>query len=368
MEPKRCVLIDQYSTVGGGQTVFLNVIRACLKAGISVTALFPHGGELERRMKAEFGNELKMLDIKELNLTRGRKNLVDFGKTFFFLMYFLKFLPLLKQQDFIYVNGPRLFPAALFCSYFLKRRFIYHLHIEHTEREKRLVVRLAMRPTTHRVIANSQFLYNQLCEFDSRLRDNPRLILIENSLSPRLSALPFCNRFEGNNRFNVVTFGRISYEKGQDLILDMALQFPHWNFFLAGIGEFAFEQDLRKRAPANLTFLGEVADISKAVTEHRLQISVVPSRVPEAFGMVAIESMASSCFTIASNQGELPNLAARTLVPVFESTGSLQSLLQGLQTRPVEETEQIAQQQFSKTKEQFSFEPFAEKIQAVFNQ
>ena len=362
------MLIDQYPTIGGGQTVFLNVIRACLQGGISVTALFPHGGELERRMKAEFGNELNIVDIKALNLTRGRKGLVDFGKTFFFLIYFLKFLPLLKQHDFIYINGPRLFPAALFCSYFLKRRFIYHLHLEHTEREKRLVGWLASRPTTHRVIANSRFLYNQLCEFDPKLANNARFIMIENSLSPRLSALPFRNRFEQSDRFNVVTFGRISYEKGQDLILEMAGQFPDWNFFLAGIGEFAFEQDLRKRAPGNLTFLGEIEDIPETATKLGLQISVVPSRASEAFGLVAIESMAGSCLTIASNQGELPNLAARTSALVFDSVSNLQLLLQNLQSRTVGELQQIAHEQFSRTKEHFSFESFAEKIQGVFQQ
>lgn len=366
MEQKKCLLIDQYSSIGGGQTIFLNLIQACLQAGIFVTALFPHGGELERKVKNEFGEKVVTVHLRESNLTRGRKNLLDILKSALFTLSFLKFLRLLKQHDYIYTNGPRIFPAVLFASYFVKRRYIYHLHLEHSKKEKRLIVAIAKRPTTHRVIANSNFLYKQLCEFDQSIRDNPKVIVIENSLTPALSCLPFVDRFSKSEDFHVATFGRISYEKGQDLIVDAALQLPDWNFFLVGDADFAFERELRRRSPTNVKFVPKVDEPAKLIDESNIKICVMPSRVDESFGLAAIESMAASCIAILSGQGELPNIARRTSALIFDSPHNLAANLERLQKTPAAELTELARGQFSKTKSEYSFDIFAQKIKELF--
>jgi glycosyltransferase involved in cell wall biosynthesis len=143
----------------------------------------------------------------------------------------------------------------------------------------------------------------------------------------------------------VLMAGRINGWKGQDLLLDAideidAVDFPDFHLLVIGSG-----------APGQLQIVGEVARrIDKS--RHRTRVSmhpfsehmgdyylaadvvVVPSRLPEPFGRVAIEAMAHSLPVIAARHGGLVEIVehGRTGIlfepnNVSELSGALRLLL-----------------------------------------
>ena len=365
MNNRKCLFIDQYAGVAGGQVIFLNLLSSALDAGLPVTAAFPHGGELERRVKNQFGDRLRSIAIPEPKLTRGNKTWIDKLKYMLFSLYFIKLLPLMRQHDLIYVNGPRYYFPAWMASWFIRKQFVYHIHLDHNVAEKRLIRRIAHSAKTHALIANSSFIYERLLSFDRRLARNKKLMMIENSLPPLLSNLPFCNRFGQTSRYHIAIIGRISQGKGQDIVVQLAPYFPACTFFLIGESEEPFTANLRSRIPANVFIRPATEDFIGTINTLPVHYSLVPSRIPESFGMVAIESMAASCITIVSGAGELKNIAERTSCFVYDSLESLTQLLHDLFQKSSEQLEQIAREQYTKTKQHYGFEAFQNQIAAV---
>ena len=91
---------------------------------------------------------------------------------------------------------------------------------------------------------------------------------------------------------------RLSPEKGIDVLLKAARLTPDVRYIVAGTG--AEEARLRATAPANIAFLGYVADTRAVYAASDL--IAIPSR-SEGQGIVALEAMASGTPIIASNIG-----------------------------------------------------------------
>jgi glycosyltransferase involved in cell wall biosynthesis len=107
--------------------------------------------------------------------------------------------------------------------------------------------------------------------------------------------------------FVVGHLGAFTKEKGQDVAVAAALllreSMPQARFLLAGDGPLLNE--MRRRAPANVTFPGFVADHSAFF--GALNVFIMPSR-SEAWGMAALEAMAHGVPVIASDVGGLPEI------------------------------------------------------------
>ena len=107
--------------------------------------------------------------------------------------------------------------------------------------------------------------------------------------------------------FVVGHLGAFTKEKGQDVAVAAAVllreSMPHARFLLAGDGLLLNE--MRRRAPANVTFPGFVAE--HAAFFGALNVFIMPSR-SEAWGMAALEAMAHGVPVIASDAGGLPEI------------------------------------------------------------
>ncbi len=81
--------------------------------------------------------------------------------------------------------------------------------------------------------------------------------------------------------------GRVSYEKGADIFVEMARHYPKLNFVLSGEGPLL--EGLRKIASPNLVFTGRV-DFERAWLYKNAEALIIPSRVKETSSLVIAES------------------------------------------------------------------------------
>lgn len=207
--------------------------------------------------------------------------------------------------DLIVVNGPR---AALPAVIAAKRHgvpAVIAIHLIHQGADRRLLAWCMAKPIVRRVTFCSAIAAEPFPEL------GPKAAIVPNWVAP--SFLEATSPSSHNaNRVVVGVLGRISKGKGQRLFLDAAIplldKLPNLMLSLGGAADFddpGEEQALKQFAGAfgdRIQFLGKVDAIPYL---DSLDISVVPSRAPEAFGLVAIESMARGRPVVAIRKGGL---------------------------------------------------------------
>lgn len=100
--------------------------------------------------------------------------------------------------------------------------------------------------------------------------------------------------------------GRLSEEKGIPVLLEAARQNPDIPVRIAGTGDLL--EMLKRDAPDNVTFLGQLPREALAAFYRNARCQVVPSVWHETFGLVAAEAMAHGIPVIASRTGGLQGL------------------------------------------------------------
>ena len=110
---------------------------------------------------------------------------------------------------------------------------------------------------------------------------------------------------------SILYFGRLSKEKGVDILLDMMHTIGS-DVTLRIVGEGPEEERLRIRNQEsgirNVTFLGRLDQKDLAEEIDRSLFIVAPSVVPETFGLTILESFARGKPVVASRIGAFPEL------------------------------------------------------------
>jgi len=115
--------------------------------------------------------------------------------------------------------------------------------------------------------------------------------------------------------------GRLSSEKGVDVLLEVARLLPNIPFRLAGTGPM--EHDLRRQAPPNVTCLGFLSGESLASFYQGARLFVSPSISYETFSIVAAEGMAFGLPVVASRIGALPELISEGETGLLIEVGNI---------------------------------------------
>jgi glycosyltransferase involved in cell wall biosynthesis len=123
-------------------------------------------------------------------------------------------------------------------------------------------------------------------------------------------------RIEGIPRDREIAYlGRLVSDKGVDILIQALkeLQVRGHSARLSIIGSGPEEPVLRALAKSlnvddRIDFIGtkQGDELARLLNAH--QVLVVPSSLPEPFGIVALEGMASGCIVVASNAGGLPEV------------------------------------------------------------
>lgn len=139
-------------------------------------------------------------------------------------------------------------------------------------------------------------------------------------------------------RGGILFVGRLSPEKGVDILLDAARALPHRRFTIVGGGDDA---RWRAAAPGNVVFTGAMAGEAARAAIARAALLVIPSLWYEGFPMTLLEAFARATPVIASRIGSLAELVedgvTGRLVPPSDSV-ALATTIEAMLTDPAAAT------------------------------
>lgn len=334
---KHIVFLEQYGSLGGGQQVLLELVRAALHSGFQATVLIPEGPCSDRLRSLG----AQVIAVSECRLSQGKKGIADiFRFAWYGCRTFLSHISLLRHAGLIYVNGNRLLPVALLAQLLLGRKAAYHIHLNHGGLERKLFLLTLRLKSTRALVLPSEFIRRELLAADVRFAD-PRVQVVPNGLDARFSDIPFQDRFTGRPLQHIGIVGRVSPEKGQDVLIPLAKHFPQLQFHVLGDAAFSSEdyyERLKREAPENVHFHGWVDDLPAKVNEIGLQVCLVPSRCPpespgrsfEAAPLVPLQMAALSCLVIVRRLGALEDVARELGLETFEKDEELFIVLEKL--------------------------------------
>ena len=299
----RLLILDQFSDPGGAQRCLLDLLPAIRRRGWKALVAFPGEGEVFQQVR-DLGFETARVDCGPYS--HRRKSLGDVAR-------FLAESPRLARQirklagdpqaDLVYINGPRLLPAAALAR--LRCPLVFHSHSYLPPRLVRKLAGAALRRMDARVIACCHFVAEPWRPY---VRPE-NLAVIYNGVPGPASLLP---PRAGPPRVGCI--GRIAPEKGQREFLAAASLIhravPDCSFWVYGAPLFSeprYAEEVRAAsAGLPIEFAGWVPDVYAALAG--LDLVLVPSAAHEATTRVIVEAFAAGVPVVAFRAGGIPEV------------------------------------------------------------
>jgi glycosyltransferase involved in cell wall biosynthesis len=301
----RFVIVDQYSDLGGAQQGLLELLPEVRRRGWQALIGLPGNGEVCRRA-CELGFEVEPIVCGPYRA--GRKSLADAGRFLWqtpTLMRQVRGMAERWQAEAIYINGPRLLPAAP-----PGFPIVFHAHSYLAAGAVRDVAGVALRRTGAHLIANCEFV----AETWSGYVAPQHISVVYNGVTgpdrrptPRpATAHPV-----------VASLGRIAPEKGQLDFLRAAEAIhsavPAARFDIIGAPLFGDAEAERyyaavRSAAAHLpvAFHGWREDVYEALAG--IDLLLVPSASHEATTRVILEAYSAGVPVVALRSGGVPEV------------------------------------------------------------
>jgi glycosyltransferase involved in cell wall biosynthesis len=301
----RLVILDQYSDLGGAQQALLELLPELRSRGWKALLGLPGDGEVCRRT-CELGFEVEPIVCGPYRA--GRKSLADAGRFLWqtpALMRQIRGMAARWRADLIYLNGPRLLPAAP-----PGFPIAFHAHSFIGAGAVRDVAGMALRRTGAHLVANCEFVAQTWSGY----------------VAPQHISVVY-NGVAGSGRAPaprpatahpvIATIGRIAPEKGQLDFLKAAEAIhgavPAARFDLIGAPLFGDEEAecyyaAVRAAAAHLPveFHGWREDVYQALAG--VDLLLVPSAPHEATTRVILEAFSAGVPVVALRSGGVPEV------------------------------------------------------------
>jgi glycosyltransferase involved in cell wall biosynthesis len=306
----KILFLDQYSDLGGAQHCLLDLMPAVAWAGWRPLVAVPGNGPLVGRLRA-MGVAVEPLPLGSYrSFKKSAWDLVRFAASTPRLLLAIRRLVKRFQPDLIYVNGPRLLPAARLARG--KTPLLFHCH---SRVEQALAARAAgrsLRASRASVIACCRFAVEPLLPY---LATEHVHIVYNGVAGP---SRPPARKQPGSG-FRIGLVGRIAPEKGHAHFLQAARllnqTLPNCRFVICGEALFAdrvsreYKQTLDKLAEdLPVEFLGWRDDVYEVL--QRLDLLAVPSTREPATTRVVLEAYSCGIPVVAYPTGGIPEILA----------------------------------------------------------
>ena len=297
----RVLLLDQYSDRGGGQRMLLQTLCAIRARGWNALVALPGAGPMFEEVR-ELGFRTAIIDCGPFR--SGSKSPADSLRFFVQLPRLARRIAELTARfapQVLYINGPRLLPAAARAG--VGTPVLFHAHTGLKGMQQRLAG-AAVRRLHASVVAVSESV--AAC-----WRPFAAVAIVHNAVKG-----PVCRRAhrpEGPPRVGCI--GRLSPEKGQREFLQVARRIleriPDARFFIYGAPLFGdraaarYAQQVRAAAkdlPVEIP--GWVDDVYDVFAN--LDLLLVPSVWEEPNALVILEAFAAGVPVIAFRTGGIP--------------------------------------------------------------
>ena len=306
----KILIIDNGEHLGGGQIIALHIIESLINENIQIGIGIDRNSSLWKKVHESFGI-VKLHHIEVLRLTKGKKRLIDILRMFKHMINNSKnILNILSKYDCIYINSARSLFSVGFCCILLKKPFIVHIHLLHKVYELFVIGCFSKLKYCIRVVACSALVEKSLIAYCGK-----KVFKINNCLN-ELSVVNVKTKSPISSH-KIGFFGELSQEKGFDLFIEMAIRLTYIDFVAVGVPSDN-TLHLSHKIPSNLTILHPVDNIATTINVLGVTVVIMPSRVKESFGMVAIESVAAGCSVLVSGKGYLYTLANELNLSICE--------------------------------------------------
>lgn len=302
----KILVLDQFSEMGGAQACLLAGLEAMRARGWQVAVGLPGNGPLFCRVR-ELGCQAFPINCGPLGL--GDKSFADAAR-------FLVQTPRLAREirgyahrfgpDLVYVNGPRLLPAAALAG--LRAPFLFHAHSYLGPGMPRTLAGEALRRLRASVAACCRFA----ADVWKPVAAPGRVSVIYNGVAAPLERAAQRN----SPQPKIGCIGRISPEKGQLEFVAAAAAIhrarPEARFVVYGAPLFSRDaaryRDQVHAAAGSLPieFPGWIPDVYRALSE--VDLLLVPSAATEATPRVIPEAFAAGVPVIAFASGGIPEM------------------------------------------------------------
>jgi glycosyltransferase involved in cell wall biosynthesis len=298
------LILEQFNQLGGAQRCLLDLLPAFLEAGYQTHLAVPGDGPVADGARSR-GAVVHHICCG--GYTSGQKHWIDAVRFSIDLPRQSGCVASLASKhkiDLIYVNGPRLLPAAAIGSG--GRPVIFHAHSVVAQEAARRLTHWALRSASANVIAACRFVLEPL----SGVVEPGRSRVIYNGVTPVGCAR---RRRSDSDPWRVGVIGRIAPEKGQlEFIQAARLLAPRrcCEFVVCGDALFSSpDYSRRVRAEAEglpIEFTGWRDDIGAVLSA--LDLVVVPSSAVEATTRVILEAFSAGVPVVAFRSGGISEI------------------------------------------------------------
>ena len=328
--PGNILCLEQFSSLGGGQLALTDLLPALRERGWNVRVALPGEGPLaEKISELHFPMDI----LPSGSYSNGRKTLFDAARYALALPRLSRAIGGLLARhniDLLYVNAPRLLPAAALAARRTSVPLLFHCHNRIAQPAAALVAGRALGLSRARVIACSRFAAEPL-----RPRVAPdRLSILYNGVAPL--AASHKSPLRKPRRIGVI--GRVDPEKGQlDFVRAARLlirQFPDCSFSVVGAPSFSnnkyFDEVVRASHDLPIHFTGWRNDIANVFSS--LDLLAVPSTPVDAAPRVLLEAFAARVPVVAFASGGIPEIVENEVTGFLADPGTPEALASRIAT------------------------------------
>ena len=358
----RILFLDQYSEMGGGQHVLLDVVRAALARGWEARVAIPGRGPLTETLTSM---KVAVSGIHCGSYRSGSKSSLDRARFIADSWRQMQAVRTLIQRhaiELVYVNGPRLLAGAA-AAVRGRVPLVFHAHSHIPDGMQALVARWSTRHARAAVVACSASVARPLGGSVAPAK----LHVIPNGV-PDLGFRERCFAPDGAWRIGII--GRISPEKGQaEFVRAAALlapQFPKARFVICGAPLFSeanyLDQVRIESQDLPVEFLGWRDDIGTVLQD--LDLLACASK-QEGMGRIVVEAFSAGVPLIAFASGGIPEIIQdeETGFLAAEPTSeSLAARLREIMLADPERLRKVAVNARRAWEEHYTIESFQKKI------